>query len=90
PVHSKAPIVTRLSQWLEKQFEMGWQSVESVLNTQTGELAWNFREAVTKVAQAKAIDLGSQLMAQSVVLIVEVTQISDERMKILVGVRPSS
>ena len=88
-VQAKTPIVTRLSQWLEKQFETGWHSVESVLNTQTAEPAWNFREAVTTLRRAKLIDLGSQPMAQSVVLVVEITQISVAQMRIIVEVCPS-
>ncbi len=86
----KTPIVVRLSQWLEKQFETGWQSVESVLSTQTVELAWNFREPVTTQKRAKPIDLGSQLMAQSVVLVVEITPTPAAEMEITVGVQPSN
>ena len=82
-------IIVQLSRWLEQQFETGWQSVESLLTTQTS-LAWNFRAAVTTVARAKPIDLGSQLMAQSVVLVVKLTPTAAVEIEITVGVQPNN
>ena len=81
--------ITRLSQWLKNQFSTAWQSVESLLATQTGEPASNFREAKTTAKRAKLIGLGSQLMAQSVVLVVKITPTAAAEMEITVGVQPS-
>lgn len=83
------PILVQLSQWLEKQFEASWQSVESVLSTQRAELALNFRGAETTEKRAKPIDLGSHMMTQSAVLVVEITS-TPAGMEITVGVQPSN
>ena len=77
-------IVSRLSQWLEQQFEAGWQSVESLLNTQTVEPAWSFRQAQTIVERAKSIDFAR------VLLVVRVTPTTATEMKIVVVVQPSN
>ena len=90
PETAKTPIVVRLSQWLNQQFETGWQSVESLLTSPTVELALNFRAARTTAARAKAIDLGSQLITQSVLLVVRLTATAATEMEIIVKVQPGN
>lgn len=77
------PLV-RLSQWLEQQFDTGWQSLESLLSNQTVEPAWSFRAARTIAERAKSIDFGR------VLLVVSVTPTTATEIKIVVAVQPSN
>ncbi len=83
------PVLVQLSQWLQQRFEVGWQSVESLLGSSKVELAFGFRETVT-VKRAKQLNLGSQLVAQSVVLVVTLTSTSLLEKEIMVEVQPGN
>ncbi|HEY9636135.1 MAG TPA: DUF1822 family protein [Coleofasciculaceae cyanobacterium] len=62
-----------LSQWLHGVFEVGWQSVESLLDTQKANYAFRQRVA-NSIRRAKPIRLGTQLTEPTVALIVTLTQ----------------
>ena len=81
-------LVTQLSQWLQKQFAAGWQSLESLLSTQKVEMALNFRAPASTVERAKLIELGSRPMVKTI-LVVEITPTSTPEMNITVGMRPA-
>jgi hypothetical protein len=75
-LESKRPLpVTpvNLSQWLQDVFEVGWQSVESLLNTQKANYAFR-RRVVNSIRRAKPIELGTPLSEVSVALVVTLTQ----------------
>jgi hypothetical protein len=75
-LESKRPLpVTpvNLSQWLQDVFEVGWQSVESLLDTQKANYAFR-RRVVNSIRRAKPIELGTPLSEVSVALVVTLTQ----------------
>lgn len=90
-----------LSQWLEDVFEAGWQTVEALLNPPETGLAFSFRSADSSVVTAastlpeagirrgKLIDLGMQLAASPVALIVELRPESEVKTNILLQVHPT-
>jgi hypothetical protein len=55
--------LTNLGQWLQNQFESGWQAVESLLTPEM-QLAYNFRGEVAElnpaIRRAKVINVGTQ------------------------------
>lgn len=70
-----API--NLSQWLQGVFEVGWQSVESLLDT--GKANYAFRRRVANsIRRAKPITLRTQLTEATVALVITLTQQKDD------------
>jgi hypothetical protein len=78
------PLVN-LSQWFENVFEVGWQAVEALLDTQPTELAFNFRSP--EVRRCKLVEL--ETPGQSVAMIVALTGQSEQEMAISVEVQPT-
>lgn len=74
-----------LSRWFENIFETGWQAVEAVVGTQSAELNFSFR-SVPSVRRCKLIELG--MAEQAVVVMVAITQDSEQEMNISVEVQP--
>jgi len=80
-----------LGQWFQEVFEAGWQSLDTLLNTGSGNLAFSFRQSrpsVTEVRKVfvegiKLIDLGMELENQSVALLVGLAPETEQR----VGIR---
>jgi hypothetical protein len=65
----------KLTRWLENAIEMGWQSLESILETEQMRAALSLRSAASTqatVKRAKLIDLGLQLGDRSVVLLMAI------------------
>jgi hypothetical protein len=75
-----------LSQWLQNIFEVGWQSVEEILAPKTPSFAFR-RYFITR---GKLIDLGIQQLAQSVALVVNLTQKTKTEIEIQVQVQSTS
>lgn len=86
-----------LGQWLHEVFEVGWQSIETFLNTDSGNLAFSFRQrrpSVTEVRKVfvegiKLIDLGMELENQSVALLVGLVTEAEQRVGIRVQLYPA-
>lgn len=82
-----------LSQWFQQIFTAGWQSIDKVLNSQLGNLAFEFRSSSiarkTGISGVKLIDLGLQLGGKSLVLMLALSQEADEKIGILVQVHPT-
>jgi hypothetical protein len=86
-----------LGQWLQEVFEAGWQSIETFLNTESGNLAFSFRQgrpSVTEVRKVfvegiKLIDLGMELENQSVALLVGLVTEAEQRVGIRVQLYPA-
>ncbi|MBT9316239.1 DUF1822 family protein [Leptothoe spongobia] len=83
-VSDVAGTIVNLSRWFEQTFDIGWQSVGTLLNSDRLSLAYGFRQSdvdtfadVTStetegdVRRAKLIDLVVQLGSQKIVLVVE-------------------
>lgn len=73
------PVVpVNLSQWWHHLFDVGWQSVEALLDTQTANDAFQiaFRRGVGRsVRRAKLLNLGRQRLGPTVTLTVTLTQL---------------
>lgn len=80
-----APV--NLSQWWQNIFEFGWQSVESLLNSQGASYAFRNRVA-NSIKRAKLIDLGTQMSEPSVALAVTLTQQKSANFSISLQVIP--
>ncbi|MBD0362862.1 MAG: DUF1822 family protein [Coleofasciculus sp. C3-bin4] len=71
-------IPVNLSQWYKDVFEVGWQSVEALLDTQTANYPLSqmaFRHSIGKsIRRAKLLNLGKQGLGATVALVVILTQ----------------
>lgn len=76
-----------LSQWLQGVFEVGWQSVESLLDTQKANYAFR-RRVANSIRRAKPIALGTQSTEATVALVVTLTQQNDDNFAISLQVLP--
>ena len=76
-----------LSQWLENIFELGWQSIETILGSEQQNLAFSLRSN-SSIKRAKLIDLGLQLGNLSLALLVAITPETEQKLGILVQVHP--
>jgi Protein of unknown function (DUF1822) len=46
-----AATVTNLGQWLQNIFEFGWQSIDTLVNSSSGNLAYSFRQGIPSLTQ---------------------------------------
>ena len=93
----KAPIVqeqsaVNLGDWFKGIIEAGWQTVETLIESNTPQplAVRNVAQVEQKIKRAKAIDLGVQLGNTSVVLALVLTILPEAAVNILVQVYPSS
>jgi hypothetical protein len=76
-----------LNQWLQGIFEVGWQSLESLLDAQT--VSYAFRQRVANsIRRAKSIELGTPPTEVSVALVVTLTQQKATNLEISLQVLP--
>ncbi|MDZ8033935.1 DUF1822 family protein [Nostoc sp. DedSLP04] len=73
----------KLRQWFENVIEEGWQTAEEFFGKP--EVSLGFRNA--NVRRAKLLQLGTQLVSCSVVLIIDLTREADQKVRIRVQVR---
>lgn len=87
---SKAAV--NLGQWFESAFETGWQSLDALINPDTG-LAFAFRQRDASreltVEAAKIIDLGMQLGNKSVALLIGLTRENDNKIGVRIQLHPA-
>ena len=97
PEKVKQPI--DLSQWLMNVVDVGWQTVESLLSSQQGELAFRFRCAEQTLAQhlenstitvqkGTLLDLGGKSKSNPIALVVGLLPTSEQEINIYVKVFP--
>jgi len=83
-----------LGQWFSSAFAAGWQSLDTLINSDTGNLAFAFRQngASRKltVEAAKIIDLGMQFGNKSVTLLIGLTKENDNQISIRIQLYPDS
>jgi hypothetical protein len=79
---------TKLSEWLEGNFDLGWLSVDTLLSPEAN-LAWSTRNTSEGAKGGKLINLGMQLGNQTVALLVTVTPETSEKVGILVQLYPT-
>lgn len=91
PLIAPDKTLVNLKQWFEKSFESGWQSIETLLDTQPAHLAFSLRSTpAASVLRGKLIDLGIQHQGQAVVLVVALSPLQEPEMEITVEVHPQS
>jgi hypothetical protein len=93
------PPITQLHQWLQNQVDQGWQLIESLLNPP--QLAYasrsrqrrgdNASRGVPEItaSRGRMIDLSTATTARSVILTVDVMQVSDSQTTLQVRVFPT-
>ncbi|BAY61674.1 hypothetical protein NIES22_17410 [Calothrix brevissima NIES-22] len=92
--------VVNLRQWFAGIFESGWQSLEALWNSQAPTLAFSFRSAEVFEPQtpdhsqpvtrrAKLLDLGIQVADKPLMLIVEISPLSEEKTSIRLQLHPT-
>ncbi|MBW4594114.1 MAG: DUF1822 family protein [Brasilonema angustatum HA4187-MV1] len=86
--------VNNLSNWYQNIFDTGWQSLNTILNIESENLAFAFRQrelAVggVSVEGVKLIDLGIELGNHSVALLVGLTKENEQKVGIRVQLHPS-
>lgn len=79
---------TKLSQWLEEVFEEGWQTIDTLINPEAN-LALSTRIAHKGPKKAKLIDLGVQLGHQTVALLVNITEETEDKLGVLIQLHPT-
>ncbi|MEH2179033.1 DUF1822 family protein [Nostoc sp.] len=79
---------TKLSQWLQGIFDESWQAIDSLINPNTN-LAVSIRNTNEVIKRGKQIDLGMQLGSQNVVLLVNITAESEEKLHVLIQLHPT-
>lgn len=80
---------TKLSQWLEGFFEEGWQALDALVITEN-DFALGTRNTEDCLRRAKLIDLGMQLGNQTFALLVNITEVIENKLSLLVQLHPTS
>ncbi len=91
------PPITQLRQWLQQQFDQGWQTVDSLLNPPqlafrsqpTPSVSTTSNRADITASRGRVIDLSTATVARSVVLTVDVTAVTDTQTALTVRVFPA-
>lgn len=94
---TKNPPLLNLGTWFQQLFESGWQSLESLLNTNPEHLAVNFRQRKSTIIEArtvvvegiKLIDLNMELENQAVALLIGLAPETEQRVGIRVQLYPA-
>jgi hypothetical protein len=90
PVRAGTPTSTstRLGQWLQNTFDQSWLAIDILLNPEAN-FALSTRHTATGIQRGKLINLGLQLGAQTVALLVTVTTETEGKLGVLVQLHPT-
>jgi hypothetical protein len=83
---------TNLTQWFNKFFEAGWQSLDTLIYTSTLNLALECRSSHNREITekgAKIVDLGMQLNGKSVALLLAISQEPEGKTGVIAQVHPT-
>lgn len=87
-------VQVNLSRWLEQIYDASWQAIETFFEPNSSSLAFNFRTSsglnATAIKRAKLIDLGMEIEAQKVVLLVALIPEANQQVSIRVQLHPAS
>jgi hypothetical protein len=88
-------VVNNLSDWFQNIFDVGWQSLNALINTKSFNLTFAFRQRDSagtgmSVEGIKLIDLEMQLGNQSVALLVGLTREDEQKVGIRVQLHPAN
>ncbi|MEH2002617.1 MAG: DUF1822 family protein [Nostoc sp.] len=80
------PTEVNLSYWLQNIIDAGWQPISEILAPKTPQLAFRYRNGVTR---GKLIDMGIELPGQSLALVVTLTPKNSVEIQLKLQVHPS-
>lgn len=89
---SSIPNLVKLTQWLDNLFDLGWQTLEELLETEN--VAWSFR-SVSQINResgtkgAKLLDFGMEVGDRSLALLVAIIPENEEKIGIRIQLHPS-
>lgn len=86
-------VQVNLSRWLEQIYDASWQAIETFFEQNSSNLAFNFRSSsglnATPIKRAKLIDLGMEIEAQKVILLVALITKATQQVSIRVQLHPA-
>lgn len=86
-------VQVNLSGWLEQIYDASWQAIETFFEQNSSNLAFNFRSSsglnATPIKRAKLIDLGMEIEAQKVILLVALITKANQQVSIRVQLHPA-
>jgi Protein of unknown function (DUF1822) len=80
---------TRLSQWLQDVCEQSWLTLDRLFPTEA-ELALNLRHSEVQAKRGRLIDLGMQIGAETVALLVTISPHPPNQFTVLIQLHPTS
>lgn len=80
--------VPKLSQWFKNVFDEGWLTIDKLTKVESN-LAFNTRKLVEGVRRGKLIDLEIQLGKNTVALLVNIIEVTDNKFSILIQLHPT-
>ena len=85
-------VQVNLSRWLEQIYDASWQAIETFFEPSSSSLAFNFRTSsglnAAVIKRAKLIDLGIEIEAQKVILLVALIPEANQQFSIRVQLHP--
>lgn len=81
------PTEVKLSYWLQNIIDAGWQPISEILAPKTSQLAFRYRNGVTR---GKLIDMGIELPRQSLYLVVTLIPKNSVEIQLKLQVHPSN
>ncbi|BBD66027.1 hypothetical protein NIES4072_02940 [Nostoc commune NIES-4072] len=87
-------VQVNLSRWLEQIYDASWQAIETFFEPNSSSLAFNFRTSsglsAAAIKRAKLIDLGIEIEAQKVILLIALIPEANQQVSIRVQLHPAS
>lgn len=87
-------VQVNFSRWLEQIYDASWQAIETFFEPNSSSLAFNFRTSsglnATAIKRAKLIDLGIEIEAQKVILLIALIPEANQQVSIRVQLHPAS
>lgn len=86
-------VQVNLSRWLEQIYDASWQAIETFFEPNSSSLAFNFRSFsglnAAAIKRAKLIDLGMEIEAQKVILLVALIPKTNQQVSLRVQLHPA-
>ncbi|HIK06897.1 MAG TPA: DUF1822 family protein [Trichormus sp. M33_DOE_039] len=79
---------TKLSQWLQHEFDEMWQAIETLIDPNTS-LVFSLRNTDKMIRRGKLIDLGMQLGSEKIALLVNITREVENKLRVLIQLHPT-
>jgi hypothetical protein len=79
----------KLSEWFQGVLDDGWEIIETIVIEPQNSLVYNTRQHKLGIKKAKVLDLGVQLGDRQVVMFVNATQDSEEKLSVVIQLHPT-